>query len=113
MTTILQNDDRDARRLAEVLDEVEGDEALYGHAIEGLSHSIERDIQELENYGLEEHMAKADDDVAAMAAGTLEEDVKEVEGIEQELADDDQEEDKLLAEDEEQPAEELAPEDLQ
>lgn len=101
------SDDSDFQNLAQVADDAEAAQMLYGHAIEGFEHSIERDIQELENYGLEEHLAKADDDVAAMAAGVLEEDVKDSEAVDTELVEDDAEEDKLLAEDEEEPTEEV------
>src|SRR3989344_161802 len=100
MPTPITDDEKDMRRIQQALDELEADDALYGHAIDGLTKSIDLGIQEIESDPLEERMQAADDEVAQMAADVLKEDVAELDEFGVALAEDDREEDALLADEE-------------
>ena len=91
--------------LKKLAHEMEVSGQLYSAAVKGLTQEISKDIQELESYDLSAKASKAEDDIAALAAQSVKQDVSEMRDFETVLAEGDTQEDKLLADDELPPEE--------
>jgi hypothetical protein len=102
----MTNDEqKNLKDLNVLIRELEAAEALYGAALDGLSKDIDTDIRELEEDDLDGRMARAEEDIAGMAATALQADVDEMGALEQELVEDDADEESALRDDEADPEE--------
>lgn len=101
-----KNEAQSLRELAKLTLQLQAASALYGAARDGLMGDVDRDINDLEGYDLDAHMADAENDVAQMIADGLREEVNDMDAFDRELDANDPEEEKMLQDDEADPEEE-------